>query len=49
MLESVIRILFDGASTLAAGLIVYVVLSSLVGFGQWILRRRRPLWLLQME
>ncbi len=49
MFESVIRILFDGASALTAGLIVYVVLSSLVGFGQWVFRRRRPLWLQQME
>jgi hypothetical protein len=49
MLESVIRILFDGASALAAGLIAYVVLSSLVGFGQWIFRRRRPKWLVQIE
>ena len=49
MFESVIRILFDGASALAAGLIVYVLLSSLAGFGQWIFRRRRPRWLQQIE
>lgn len=49
MLESVVRILFDGASALAAGLIAYVMLSSLVGFGQWIFRRRRPKWFAQIE
>lgn len=49
MFESIVRILFDGASALAAGLIAYVLLSALVGFGQWIFRRRRPKWLLQME
>ena len=49
MFESVIRILFEGASALAAGLIAYVLLSALVGFGQWIFRRRRPKWLQQME
>jgi len=49
MVESLIRILFDGASALAAGLFVYVALSVLVSFGQWVFRRRRPKWLQQME
>ena len=49
MFESVIRILFEGASALAAGLIAYVLLSALVGFVQWIFRRRRPKWLAQIE
>lgn len=49
MFESVIRILFDGASALGAGLIVYVVLSTMAGFAQWIYQRRRPRWLRQLE
>lgn len=49
MFESLVRILFDGASALAAGLIVYVVLSGIAGFGQWIYQRRRPRWLQQLE
>jgi hypothetical protein len=49
MFESAIRILFDGASALAAGLSVYVVLSIIAGFGQWVLRRRRPKWLEHLE
>ena len=49
MFESLVRILFDGASALAAGLIVYVALSGVAGFGQWIYQRRRPRWLQQLE
>ncbi len=49
MLESIVRILFDGASALAAGLFVYVALSVLGGFGQWVFQRRRPKWLRQLE
>ena len=49
MFESIVRILFDGASALAAGLSVYVALSVLVGFGQWVFQRRRPKWLRQLE
>ena len=49
MVESLVRILFDGASALAAGLIVYVALSGVAGFGQWIYQRRRPRWLQQLE
>jgi hypothetical protein len=49
MFESIVRILFDGASALAAGLFVYVALSVLVSFVQWVFRRRRPKWLQQME
>jgi Flp pilus assembly protein TadB len=49
MFESLVRILFDGASALAAGLIVYVILSGVAGFGQWIYQRRRPRWLQQLE
>ena len=49
MFESLIRILFDGASALAAGLFVYVALSVFVSFGMWVFQRRRPKWLQQME
>lgn len=49
MVESLIRILFDGASALAAGLFVYVALSGLVSFGMWVFQRRRPKWLQHME
>ena len=49
MFESVLRVLFDGASALGAGLIVYVVLSTMAGFAQWIYQRRRPRWLRQLE
>jgi hypothetical protein len=49
MVESLIRILFDGATALAAGLFAYVALSGLVSFAQWAFRRRRPKWLQQME
>ena len=49
MFESIIRILFDGASALAAGLSMNVVLSVLVSFGQWVFQRRRPRWLGQLE
>jgi len=49
MFESLIRILFDGASALAAGLLVYVALSVFVSFGMWVFQRRRPRWLQQME
>ena len=49
MFESIVRILFDGASALAAGLFVYVALSVFVGFGQWVFQRRRPKWLRQLE
>jgi hypothetical protein len=48
MFESIVRILFDGASALAAGLFAYVALSVLVSFVQWVFRRR-PKWLQQME
>jgi len=49
MFESLIRILFDGASALAAGLFAYVALSVFVSFGMWVFQRRRPKWLQQME
>lgn len=49
MVESLIRILFDGASALAAGLFVYVALSGLVSFGMWVFQRRRPKWLQHIE
>ena len=49
MIELLVRILFDGASALAAGLLTYVALSGLVSFGQWVFQRRRPRWLQQIE
>jgi len=49
MVELLVRILFDGASALAAGLLTYVALSGLVSFGQWVFQRRRPRWLQQIE
>jgi hypothetical protein len=49
MFESIVRILFDGASALAAGLFAYVALSVLASLVQWVFRRRRPKWLQQME
>jgi len=49
MFETLIRIILDGASALAAGLTAYVVLSALIGFGQWVYERRRPRWLKSFE
>jgi hypothetical protein len=49
VVELLVRILFDGASALAAGLLTYVALSGLISFGQWVLQRRRPRWLQQIE
>lgn len=45
MAEWLIRLLFIGASALAAGLFAYVVLSTLIGFARWVYERRKPKWL----
>jgi hypothetical protein len=42
MVEVLVRILFDGASALAAGLLTYVALSGLVSFGQWVFNAAAP-------
>jgi len=49
MIELLVRILFDGASALVAGLLTYVALSGLISFVRWMLQRRRPRWLQQIE
>ena len=49
MVESLLRWLFIGASAAAAGLGMFVALSSIIGFAQWVYRRRRPIWLRQLE
>lgn len=45
MFESVIRLLFVGASALAGGLGAFVVLSAFINFARWVVERRRPRWL----
>ncbi len=49
MFELFTRLLFDGASALAAGLTVYVVLSTMLNVAQRIYQRRRPHWLRQLQ
>ncbi len=48
MFESVIHLVFLGASALAAGLSAYVVLSVFINFVGWVYERRRPRWLKMM-
>ncbi len=45
MFESVIRLLFVGASGIAGGLGAFVVLSAFINFARWVVERRRPRWL----
>ena len=49
MFESFLRLVFIGASALAAGLTIYVLLSGSVNLVRWIYQRRRPAWLRQLE
>ena len=49
MFESFIRLVFIGASALAAGLGIYVLLSVTANLAGWIYQRRRPNWLRQLE
>ncbi len=49
MFELFTRLLFDGASALAAGLTVYVALSTMLNVAQRIHQRRRPQWLRQLQ
>lgn len=49
MFESFLRLVFIGASALAAGLGIYVALSTITNLVGWIYQRRRPAWLRQLE
>ncbi|MCL4499303.1 MAG: hypothetical protein M1335_03545, partial [Chloroflexi bacterium] len=49
MFEPFIRLAFIGASALAAGLGIYVLLSVTANLAGWIYQRRRPTWLRQLE
>ena len=49
MFESFLRLVFIGASALAAGLGIYVALSTITNLVRWIYQRRRPAWLRQLE
>ena len=49
MFESFIRLVFIGASALAAGLGIFVVISTITNLAGWIYQRRRPMWLRQLE
>ncbi len=49
MFESFLRLVFIGASALAAGLGIYVALSTITNLAGWIYQRRRPAWLRQLE
>jgi hypothetical protein len=49
MFELFTRLLFDGASALAAGLSVYVALSTIANLALWLQQRRKPQWLRQLQ